>query len=402
MRPLGLTDTIFYNLGDAYITAVAVLEGSCDLAVLLAEVEGVVRALPGLSERQMRIGLWSFARQGAAIDLAEHVAIIRDPSVTTRDQIVGLLDRMRRTRILGGPAWRFLVLNPAEAGAGASDGRLSAVFVQARHGLAGAMRGLNILGKMGQYQPSPMHRALACHLPVVDLSALDAGIGVHDEGIAVVQIPRRGMSRDGEASNRLAMIAASAVGDAAFFPHAQPLRGNIGRTRFVRRRGHANGVGNHLKMETLRTGGTTKRRRLPIPGLSRAQDLAISQWLVALAPRRLARFAMRTWYASFDAVATLLPIPRRLHLGGQPVAAVFGVPPLWGPVPLVLVALADGDNYHVTIIPGRGFTGELGPLMERIRQLFRPEVSGETRVSLAAAERPAEDHVPAETAYAKR
>lgn len=403
MRPLSLTDTIFYNLGDAYITGVAILDGPCDLAVLIAETEGVIGALPGLSERPIRLGLWSFARKAAIADPAEHVAIIRDPSVTTRDHVIALLDRMRRTPIrTGGPPWRFLALNPAEADGERNPACLSAVFVQWRHGLGDAMRGLHILGKMGQYRPSPAHAVLAARLPVIDLSALAAGVEVHDEGLAAVQIPRRSMSRDGEASERLAMIAASAVGDPALFPHARPLRGNVGRTRFVRRRGAATGVGNHVKMETVRTGGTRERRRWRIPGLSRAQDLPVSEWLVALAPRRLARLAMRLWYTSFDAVATLLPIPRRMQLGGRMVSAVFGVPPLWGPVPLVLVALADSDHYHVTIIPGRGFAGDPGRLVERIRELFHPEAPAGAAVPAQAPKRVSKERLGAETAYAKR
>src|SRR6202008_3543666 len=99
MRPLGLTDTIFYNLGDAYITTVAVLDGPCDLAALLAEAEEVVTALPRLSERPLRLGLWSIAVDPAPIDLARHVAIVRDPTITTIDGVMSLLDRLRRSAI---------------------------------------------------------------------------------------------------------------------------------------------------------------------------------------------------------------------------------------------------------------------------------------------------------------
>jgi hypothetical protein len=77
---------------------------------------------------------------------------------------------------------------------------------------------------------------------------------------------------------------------------------------------------------------------------------------------------------------------------------VFGVPPLWGPVPLVLVALADSDHYHVTVIPGAGFKGERGALTERIGQLFSPEAAAQVPL-LAQTPR---QHAPAETAYAKR
>ena len=202
--------------------------------------------------------------------------------------------------------------------------------------------------------------------------ALGPDIPVHDEGLSVLQIPRSLMSREGEASERLAAIAAKAVADATLFPHAQPLRGNVGRTHLLLRRGSRSGVGNHIKMITVPTIERPERRRFRIRRLARAQELSLSQWLVALSPRRLARLAMRIWYRNFDAIATLLPMPRNLQLGGRAVTAVFGVPPLWGPVPLVLVALADADQYHVTVIPGRGFSAPREALEQRIRELFEP------------------------------
>ena len=65
MRRLSLSDTIFYNLGDCYMNAVAVLDGPCDLAVLLAEMEGVIEALPALTEQSVRVGMWTFAKRSS-------------------------------------------------------------------------------------------------------------------------------------------------------------------------------------------------------------------------------------------------------------------------------------------------------------------------------------------------
>jgi hypothetical protein len=403
MRPLGLSDTIFYNLGDAYITGMAILAGQCDLAILVAETEGVVKALPGLAERQMRLGFWSFARPAGPIDLAGHLAIIRDRTITEIAQVEPLLDRLRRSPIRNdGPPWRILVLNPAESGAAKGATPLCALFVQARHGLADATRWFQIFGGMDRRDPSPAHIALAARIPTFAMTEVADEVAVHDEGLSILQVQRRGMSRDGDASERLAMIAASAVGDPGLFPHAQPLRGNVGRTRFILRRGAANGVGNHIKMVTVKTHGQGGRRRLRIPGLARAQELPLSQWLVALAPRWLARRLMRVWYANFDAVATLVPLPRRLHLGGRAVISVFGVPPLWGPVPLVLFAIADGGQYHVVIIPGRGFKARREVLTEHIRRLLNPDAPLDAPARAVEPRRVTANAAPVPVAFAKR
>jgi len=402
MRPLGLTDTIFYNLGDAYITCVAILDGACDLAAFVADLEEVVAALPGLSERPRRLGFWSFAVDAGKVNVADHIAVVRDPSITSVDGAVVFLERLRRSAIrYSGPPWRIVVLNPADPNGGRSTSKgLSAIFMQARHGLGDATRGLQILQRMGHGKPTAAHAALAERLRVIDPAHLGPEIAVHDEGLSVLQVPRRLMSREGEASERLAAIAARAVADAELFPLAQPLRGNVGRTHLLLRRGAPNGVGNHIKMITVRTIARPERKRFRLPWLARAQELPLSQWFVALSPRRLARRAMRIWYRNFDAIATLLPVPRNLQLGGRAVSAVFGVPPLWGPVPLVLVALADADQYHVTVIPGRGFQASRATLDQHIRTLFEP-AAARAGQRLAEPQSVAGD-LPQAAAYAKR
>ena len=377
MRRLSLSDTVFYNLGDCYITAAFVLDGPCDPAALVAEVEGVVAALPAMTERPRRIGMWTFAEPASPFDAAAHLAIVHEPTVTRIDHLAACLDRLRRSPIPDGrPPWRMIVLNPKGTPAGGSGTPpLSALLVQGRHGLADAMRGLQIMARMGCHRPGNRHRAGAARLPVIDLAALPATIAVHDAGLSLLQVPRRGMHREGDASERLAAAAAAAVADATLFPHARPLRGNVGRTRLVRRRVAAEGLGNHLKMITVRT-RTGRDRRWRIPGLARAQELELITWLVALAPRRLARLMMRIWYSSFDALATLLPLHRQLAVGGRRVTAAFGVPPLWGPVPLVLVALADGEHYHITVLPGAGFAASRTALHQTVSRLLNPETAG--------------------------
>lgn len=377
MRRLSLSDTIFYNLGDCYMNAVAVLDGPCDLAVLLAEMEGVIEAMPALTEQSVRVGVWTFAKKSSGpVDLAKHVAIVRDPTITSIDRLVPRIDTLRRSPIrIDGPPWRIFVLNPEGSFDETTEGEkpLSVLFMQMRHGLADAVRGLQILSRMAQYEATDRHHAIAASLPSVDPLSLPDEIAVHDPGLSLLQVPRRGMIREGDASERLAAVVATTVADKSLFPHAQPLRGNVGRTRFVRRR-TSNGVGNALKMVTVSTRKEPeKKKSVHIPGLARAQDLPIMQWLVALAPRRMARWMMKVWYSNFDAVATLIPMPRNIALGGRQVTATFGIPPLWGPVPLAMVALADGEHYNATLVPGNGFTGDRAVLMNRIKRLLNPE-----------------------------
>jgi hypothetical protein len=371
MRPLGLTDTIFENLRDAQITAVQALDGPCDLPRLLAGIEGVVAALPGFAETHVRLGVWSFARGPQPLELTRHVAVAGDPNILGPEDLAPLLDRLRRNRIsVAGPQWRIVVLNPA--GSPGNPPPLSAVFMQIRHGLADGTRIVQAIARLDSFAPTAAHVAAAARLATVDFDKLATDIKVHDAGLSTMLVPRRGMDRETDAGTRLGEVVMAAVEDARLFPHARPLRGNLGRTRFVARRAGAGGGGNHIRMETVAWGRDRPRRRLAIPGLSRAQELPLSQWAVAVLPSPLSRFMMRVWYAGFDAIATLMPLPRRLRLGGRRVTAFFAAPPLWGPVPLVVLAFADGEHYHLTLFPGRGFTADRRALEASVRAGLNP------------------------------
>jgi hypothetical protein len=81
---------------------------------------------------------------------------------------------------------------------------------------------------------------------------------------------------------------------------------------------------------------------------------------------------MRLWYANFDAIATLIPLPRRLRLGGRAVTDFLAAAPLWGPVPLVALAFADAEHYHLTLYPARGFAGDVDALRRKLRDCLNP------------------------------
>jgi hypothetical protein len=68
-----------------------------------------------------------------------------------------------------------------------------------------------------------------------------------------------------------------------------------------------------------------------------------------------------------------MPLPRRLRLGGRRVTAFFAAPQLWGPVPLVVIAFADGEHYHLTLFPGRGFTADRGELEAKVSAALNPD-----------------------------
>lgn len=370
MRPLGLSDTILYNMRDGFIAAAAVLDRPCHVPTMVAQLHGLVASSPGWTERPLRLGVWSFARAPAPVDLRQHISIADDPTVRTTADVLALLERLRRNRLrTSAPPWRVILLNP-EGSEGARAGALSASFMQMRHGLADAARGLQAMSRIRDFEAGPEDETYAKGLPTVDFAAFRQDVPMHDTGMLAFSIPRQEVARTGDASGHLAAVSNRLVHEADLFPGAPPFRGNYGRTRLLKRHGASSGVGNHIRMETISVGRPEEKKALVIPGLARAQNLPVTQWLVAVAPGVLARQMMRIWYDSFDAIATLLPMPPNLSVGAAGVTAMLGVPPLWGPVPVVLFAMVDRTHYHMTVFPGRGFAGDTAALETRIRAML--------------------------------
>ena len=256
MRRLSLSDTIFYNLGDCYMNAVAVLDGPCDLAVLLAEMEGVIEALPALTEQSVRVGLWTFAKRSSGpIDLAKHVSIIRDPSITRFEQLVPRMDKQRRNPIrIDGPPWRVFVLNPAEPGKEPKGNRRfrpsSCRFAMAwrtRYAACRSCRGWDATRR------PPRHRALAARIPVVEPLEFETASPSTIPAFRCSRFPGAAWFATATSSERLAAVAATAGRRPVTLPR-RPAAARQCRADPLRPAARPqNGVGNHLKMVTVST-----------------------------------------------------------------------------------------------------------------------------------------------------
>lgn len=377
MRPLGLTDTIFFNLGNRYITVALVLEGQCDLARFCAQMEAAAETFPSLRERHVRLWPWFFAFCDRNFNIARHIVAVEDDSVRTSDDLLALIEKVRRTPTPEkAPPWRAFVVNPAAPGPGhrSRNPPLSAVMVQLKHGLADAMRcievGADLAARRADASGSP-DSAIA-HLDRECFDALPETGAVEDSGVALLRIPRARLRRDRDANARMVEAAARLLEDRELFAHPGPLNGCIARTRFLRRRAGRGELGNHMETVAERTGAPTAagRAKPVIPGLEKVQSLPLAQILVAVAPPALARALMRLWYSRFDAIVTVLPLPPNLTLGGCRVRDVFGATPLPRSMPLMLMAFAYGGQHNVVAIARRGFTGTRRRLAARLEPLL--------------------------------
>lgn len=388
MRALGLTDTIFFNLGHRYITSVVVLDAPADADRVLAELQAVVKAYPPLAERYLHLWPWFVAYKDRRFDLANHVCTVVDPSVRDLETLVPIIEKARRTVTPPAHApWRAFILNPAQGGKGqdsaSANKALSVVIFQFKHGLADAARGFQVLSRMGRAEPPPasLRASQLRTLSRAEFMALRESGSIDDAGLSIMQIPRDELRRDQDSNTRLVTAAASILADPALYSHATPLNGRIAKTRLVRRRAGRRALGNHLETvaEPVGIDGANEQppQRWRVPGLERAQSLPLARYFVAISPPPLARLLMRQWYSRFDAMVTMLPAPPNLTLGGSPIAGIFGVPPLSGPIPLALLATSCGAVHNMVVIPGRTFSGERTHLHKRLLALLRGRKTAE-------------------------
>ncbi|MEZ5842052.1 MAG: WS/DGAT domain-containing protein, partial [Hyphomicrobiales bacterium] len=235
--------------------------------------------------------------------------------------------------------------------------------------------------------------------PVAETSPAELFAGapnplVDDGGLAFARLDRRRLARagdgDGGATGALVGASAAIVGDATLIAPPRPLTGRIAHTRVLMRRrsGEAGDLGNHLETTFTETREAAPKRRplLRLPGIEQAQTSSWSQHLVAKALPPIARLAMRIWIARFDAMISLIPGPTRpVALGGAGITAVYGVPPLSGPIPLAVAVITYAGTAHLTVIPGR--TAQKTPAAIAARMLEELERRADSEPEPATANR---------------
>jgi len=359
MRPVSLSDAIFFNLGDRYITSVCLFETPLDPRRLRAELADAAAENPALREKVRRRWPGFVAALDPAFDIDRHIAVMRAPEVVDDATLVAFIDRLRRVRLpKGRPPWRAFVINPE-----AAPGTRSAVAFHFKHGLSDGMGALQaFVAIAGRRDVAPAPRPVAEIAPA-ELFAGRPNPLVDDAGIAFAMLNRRRLTRAGDGGNgatgALVEACAAVVADDGLIDAGRPTTGRIAHTRVLMRRraSEASDLGNHLETAFTETRPQAPRKpsRFRLPGIERAQTSSWSQHLVAKAPPPIARLAMRIWISRFDAMISLIPGPTRaVALGGAEITAVFGVPPLSGPIPLAVAVITYAGTAHLTVIPGKG------------------------------------------------
>ena len=372
MRQLSLTDSIFYNLGDRYITAVCLLDRPCSLGLFKAEMAATVEESPALKERVRRRWPGFVADIDSAFDIDRHIVAVTDHGVVDEVSFTAFVDRLRKiTLSRKHPAWCAFVLNPAgEPDRGRSNNGarepLSAVLFQFKHGLSDGMRGLQVVAAIaGRDDIVAADTAGIRRVSAAALFTAPPNPLVDDGGIGLARIDRRGLaaaSRSAAGVTDVLVAAADRIlRDQSLIDRGRPLSGRIAHTRVLMRRPGKDqrDLGNHLETTFTETRPAPAQKNvLRLPRIEQAQGTSWSQHLVAKAPPPIARLAMRIWISKFDAMISLMPgPPRPVSLGGAPVAAIYGVPPLSGPIALAAAVITYAGNANFVVIPHKGAPG---------------------------------------------
>lgn len=399
MRALGLTDAIFFNLGDRYITSTVVLDGPCDLPLFTAEMDAAARDYAPLRDRFRRIWPWFFAHPDPEFDIADHIVVLNAPGVTTLAQLEPVVEKIRRTRPPRRRSpWRVFVVNPApvdgarqHGDADDADKPVSAIIFHLDHALADGIRCMQVIASLAGRGPDrdPAKARQLQRMSLDELAGLPEHGNVFDAGVSFVPLARRDLRRDTGATEVFVNAAARLLEDADLYTHARPLNHCIAQTQFVRRRAGEGQLGNYLQTvaNAVDTGATEKPVRWRIPGLQKIQALPIVQYMIALFPPPLANHMMRTWYSRFDAVVTVLPGPASMQMGGRECLGVYGTPPLSGHIALVILSISLGRNHSIALIPGMAMTGRRDDMLREFTAALTqaPDAQPAPRTQAASA-----------------
>ncbi|MCC2110555.1 MAG: DUF1298 domain-containing protein [Hyphomicrobiales bacterium] len=363
MRPISLSDSLFFNLGDRYILCVCDLAAPCDLHLFRRQMAVVVAETPALKERVVRRGLGFAAVPDGSFDIAEHVVGIAAPELRGTTGLIEFSDRLRQTRLpKNRTPWRALVINPAGT-PGCDSGSTRAVIFQLMHGLSDGMRGLQVLATMrGQENlPELAETAAGTEIPQAFLFRDKPFIPFQDAGVGTVDLDRRLLARAAQAGDSgvtgiLVKACRRALARTDLIHADHPLTGRVAHTRMLIRRvvndGNGRDLGNHLETKVDEPPVQEPKFRL-LPRVERAQGSSWSQHLVAKSPPPLARKLMRMWISKFDAFVSLVPGPvRPIAFGGARMRAIYGVAPLSGPVPIAMTCVTYAGGVTLTVIPG--------------------------------------------------
>ncbi len=397
MRPISLSDSLFFNLGDRYILCVCELSAPCDLHLFRRQMAVVIAETPALKERVVRRGIGFAAVPDDAFDIADHVVGIAAPDLRGTAGLIEFSDRLRYTRLpRSHTPWRALVINPAGT-PGCDGGTTRAVIFQLMHGLSDGMRGLQVLATMrGQENlPELAETAAGTEIPQERLFRGKPAIPFRDGGVGAVDLDRRLLTRAAQNGSSgvtgvLVKACRRTLARTDLLRPERPLSGRIAHTRMLIRRvvndGNGRDLGNHLETKVDEPPAKEPKFRL-LPRVERAQGSSWSQHLVARSPPPVARKLMRLWISKFDAFVSLVPGPvRQIAFGGAPMRAIYGVAPLSGPVPISLTCVTYAGGVTLTVIPGPEATADAAEIAGAILGEIEAMAEGAEKVVVSAEE----------------
>lgn len=356
-------------IGPTRATGAWLLDAPCNLGQLLAKLGTAVGETPRLRQCIKRVAVWHVWRDFEQLSLQDNVIVVRDPALRDLADLRRVLGIVRRLNLPeNAPPWLCLVVNPQiEGEAPPPEGALSAIVLHFNHAIADAMRIQRLLFGLDAAPASTDLSSGAVRLEApkpIDGDAyadLPRDPRISETGMALLSVPVAALRRaraEGQNTTEQVLLAAAAVFD-------DPKLFNLGRrrkdqavvTRYTRHGGDTHHLGNFVvASEYLVRGGEGSAEQ---DGLSRGRSSDVLQALASPLPPVLLKRLVGHWYGNYDILLNLIPTGRaRFSLGGQRVTGIYGVPPIFAPLPLTIDVVSHAGLHFITLVPGEGFIGD--------------------------------------------
>ena len=376
MRLVTPIERVLIALGPSRNIALLELDEPISSAAVMAQIMAWVDAWPRFGMVFHDYGPWYRAHH-TSVDPSRHVIAVDAGDVACETLLVAALTATLDPDI---PPWQVVVANPSD---GDSRGPCR-IVVHFDHLIADGVRFVNILSASPNRDRQPAAFAAAAkRLRRLSLDAFlgaprDPRIIVPDVALLTSEVRRDQTDDDGGADRPTRRLTRAITGAVAHVVERRRINRRCGAVTMIgRRTSEANSV-TAVEVDSAADGDPPPRQS---PASTLLGLLARQRWFMqsgqtflSVVPARLSRWLSAKMVTRWDGLLTLVPFGRRpLHFAGREIGNIWCLTVPVVPVPLLLVAVAYRNRFHLSAVTADPWHGKAKALAAALDdELRRP------------------------------
>ncbi len=365
------------KIGPTRITGAVIPDGRPDFDRLCHQVAALAARTPRLQSTFAPFLLWHVRNQ-APFEIERHVASLEDPTVTSMEDVEGLLERVRRLDLpMDRSPWLMIAVNATRDNVTPTG--MPAILFHFDHSIADGIRALELVTRYpadpkiaaavdelrDQGVEPPRSPTLFNDLPVDD-RILPLPLACVSVGLDRLKAVR---ATGHDLSDQLIGALDEVLGDDEIFEQSEPRTGKVALVRLTKRRLAVGELGNHVAVvdrQASANDAQASTRRGMLPSLNQEKTTEARQYWMSPFPGSITKTLARQWYAQFDALLTIIPGGRNHKtFADTSVNEVYGVAPFLADIRLNVAVIVYGDRVTLSLLPKSHFRGDKDLLRTR-------------------------------------